>query len=174
MRSAAEWRKWSSSGKRPADIPTAPYRAYQNNGWLDWADWLGNGKAKRPFAEARIFARSLGLRSIREWRRYAASNKLPNDIPHVYLDVFAYANEGWTGYEDWLGKEKIKRPFAEARAFVRRLKLSTVLEWQQFTRSKNFPTDIPKSPDRGYAAAGWIDWGDWLGTGRSRSWRAKI
>ena len=173
LSSAVEWREWSSSGKRPVDIPSAPYRIYENSGWINWADWLGIEKQKRPFAEARAFARSLGLKSIREWKRYAASNKLPPDIPARPQDTFAYAKEGWAGYEDWLGKEKGKRPFADARAFVRGLKLSTVLEWQKYTRSKNFPVDIPKNPDRSYAADGWIDWGDWLETGRTRPWRAK-
>jgi hypothetical protein len=140
---------------------------------INWADWLGIEKHKRPFAEARAFARSLGLKSIREWKRYAASNKLPSDIPARPQEAFAYAKEGWAGYEDWLGKEKRKRPFIDARAFVRGLKLSTVLEWRKYTRSKDFPTDIPKAPDRGYAADGWVDWGDWLGTGRTRPWRAK-
>ena len=101
---------------RPDDIPSAPYRTYTNDGWVNWADWLGN---------------------------------------------------------DWLGKQKIRRPFAEARTFVRGLNLSTVSEWQRYTRSKNFPADIPKDPRRGYAADEWVDWGDWLGTGISRNWRAK-
>ena len=56
LSSAAEWRNWSSSGKRPVDIPSAPYRIYENSGWINWADWLGIEKQKRPFAEARAFA----------------------------------------------------------------------------------------------------------------------
>ena len=139
LSSAVEWREWSSSGKRPVDIPSAPYRIYENSGWINWADWLGIEKQKRPFAEARAFARSLGLKSIWEWKRYAASNKLPPDIPARPQDTFAYAKEGWAGYEDWLGKEKGNRPFVDARAFVRGLKLSTVLEWQKYTRSKKLP-----------------------------------
>jgi hypothetical protein len=173
LQSAAEWRKWSSSTKRPTDIPSAPYRSYANAGWVNWADWLGTEKHKRPFAEARDFARSLGLKSIRQWKQFVASKKLPFDIPARPQDAFAYGKEGWAGYDDWLGKQKIKRPFVEARAFARRLGISTVLEWQRYTRSKNFPADIPKWPDRTYAADGWVDWGDWLGTGRSRNWRAK-
>ena len=39
-----EWRKWSASGERPHDIPSAPNRTYRNEGWLSWADWLGYGK----------------------------------------------------------------------------------------------------------------------------------
>ena len=173
LKSASEWRKWSSSGGRPVDVPSAPYSTYKNKGWVNWADWLGTEKRKRPFAEARAFVRSLGLKSIRAWELYVASNKLPPDIPARPQDALAYAKEGWAGYDDWLGKEKSKRPFAEARAFVRGLKLRTVLEWVAFTRSEEFPADIPKSPDHGYATDGWIDWGDWLGTARTRPWRRK-
>jgi hypothetical protein len=112
-----------------------------------------------------------GRHSSRPRSRIQRADKLPPDIPARPQD--AYAKEGWVGYEDWLGKEKAKRPFTEVRAFVHTLKLSTVLEWQKYTRSNSFPADIPKTPDRGYAADGWIDWGDWLGTGRTRPWRAK-
>jgi superfamily II DNA or RNA helicase len=173
LQSAAEWREWSRSGKRPPDIPSAPDHTYANDGWLNWFDWLGNAKPKRPFVEARAFIRSLGLKSIREWKQYAASKELPFDIPARPQDALAYGKEGWAGYDDWLGKRKVKCPFAEARAFARSLKLKTVLEWQRYTRSKSFPPDIPKAPDQGYAADGWIDWGDWLGTGRRRNWRAE-
>jgi hypothetical protein len=172
LKSAAEWRSWSSSGKRPTDIPSAPYRSYQNAGWVNWADWLGNEQRKRPFTAARAFARSLGLKSIREWKRYARSSELPPDIPARPQDVSAYAKEGWTGYDDWLGKEMVWRSFPEARAFARSLKLSTVLDWQKHIRSNGLPPDIPKAPDHRYAVE-WIDWGDWLGTGRTRPWRAK-
>ena len=48
-----------------------------------------------------------------------------------------------------------------------------MLDWRTYARSNSFPDDIPKNPDRGYAADGWIDWGDWLGTGKTRPWRAK-
>ncbi len=118
LNSAAEWRVWSSSGQRPADIPSAPYRAYKNCGWRDWTDWLGTEKPKRSFYEARAFVQSLGMKSIREWKQYAASGNLPPDIPARPQDALAYAKEGWAGYKDWLGNEKkVKRPFLDARDF---------------------------------------------------------
>ena len=172
LRSAAEWRIYSSSGKRPSNIPSAPYRAYENSGWKNWADWIGAEKKKRPFVEARAFARSLKLGSIREWRSYARSGKLPPDIPARPEDALAYGKEGWVNYVDWLGKENQKRSFSDARAFVRALNLKTVLEWREHTQSKQYPADIPKSPDTAYASE-WVDWGDWLGTGRTRPWRSK-
>jgi hypothetical protein len=63
---------------------------------------LAPGQQKfRPFAEAREFARSLGLRSEKEWRDYAKSEQFPSDIPVAAHAV--YADCGWAGFGDWLG-----------------------------------------------------------------------
>jgi hypothetical protein len=56
------------------------------------------------------------------------------------------------------------RSFEDARAFVHVLKLKSVKEWQTYCKSGNRPSDIPSSPDRTYADAGWVDWSDCLGT----------
>ncbi|MEZ5029853.1 MAG: DEAD/DEAH box helicase family protein [Saprospiraceae bacterium] len=42
LRSTTEWRKYSESGNRPDNIPSAPSRTYKNAGWISWKDWLGN------------------------------------------------------------------------------------------------------------------------------------
>jgi hypothetical protein len=62
------------------------------------------------------------------------------------------------------------RPFAEARAFAHRLKLSGQKEWFAFVAGRlpakgARPADIPTIPCRSYAKAGWTNWGDFLGTG---------
>ena len=44
LKTAAEWREYSSSNKRPSNIPAAPQQYYQStNEWVSWGDWLGNG-----------------------------------------------------------------------------------------------------------------------------------
>merc|ERR1712146_799050 len=35
------WVKWSSSGARPADIPSSPDVTYAGQGWAGWVHWLG-------------------------------------------------------------------------------------------------------------------------------------
>jgi superfamily II DNA or RNA helicase len=57
------------------------------------------------------------------------------------------------------------RPFEEARAFVRSLKLKSGAEWYTFHR-KNKPPSIPYTPNAVYSKSGWVSMGDWLGTGR--------
>ena len=46
LRGSEEWFQYCKSGKdgkpRPDDIPSNPDKAYKNNGWKDWVDWLGN------------------------------------------------------------------------------------------------------------------------------------
>jgi len=39
-------------------------------------------------------------------------------------------------------------------------------EWAQYCKSGNKPKNIPANPWRAYKTKGWIDWGNWLGTGR--------
>ncbi len=104
-----EWRAFTKSGKRPPDIPSNPNTAYREQGWVGFGNWLGTNrvanqlKQYRGFTKARAFARSLRLKSIREWRNFVASGKLPQDIPANPDQT--YAKEGWAGFPDWLGKK---------------------------------------------------------------------
>ena len=78
---------------------------------------------------------------------------------------------------DWLGNGRIRRngwrPFEEARAFVRKLGLKSSAEWRAYCNSEGKPNDIPSTPHKLYADAGWNGWSDWLGSGgvRRTGWR---
>jgi hypothetical protein len=52
------------------------------------------------FKKARAFVRSLGLKSIDEWRDYVKSGTKPGDIPAA--PHYIYVNDGWRGWGDWL------------------------------------------------------------------------
>ena len=183
LRGIIEWKNFCKGelpekGLIPLDIPTCPDSVYRNEGWKGWDDWLGNNY--RYFSEARTFARSLDLKSQGEWGQFCKGNfpekgRLPSDIPSAPQQV--YANEGWSGYGDWLGTGRVAshlksyRPFAQARDFARGLGLKSWSEWIQFCQGKlpekgSLPSDIPKDSRRSYADKGWISIGDWLGTGR--------
>lgn len=60
------------------------------------------------------------------------------------------------------------RPFEEARGYVHSLGLTSQDEWVRLRRSGNLPADIPRAPWLVYANAGWVGFGDWLGTGNRR------
>ena len=107
LKNQTEWIAFTKSGKLPPDVPAAPYRTYKDKGWIGVGDWLGTGtiaprlRQYRPFLKARAFARGLRLKSSTEWRSFAKSDKLPDDIPADPRN--AYRDKGWTGMRDWLG-----------------------------------------------------------------------
>jgi superfamily II DNA or RNA helicase len=176
LKSHTEWRHYCKSGNKPDDIPAKPERAYAEAGWAGYTDWLGTGRVAnqsrqfRSFKEARAFVHGLKLKSYTEWRHYCKSGNKPDDIPTAPDQV--YAEAGWAGYGDWLGTGRHRgkgwRNFKEARAFVRGLKLKSMTEWRHYCKSGKKPDDIPANPHNTYAEAGWVGYGDWLGTGRRR------
>ena len=134
--------------------------------------WDGVSRWMR-FSSCRAFARSLGLKSVKEWEAWRkVPGQRPEDVPSTPDRV--YAGYGWQGYGDFLGtgnvvgnKRKSFKSFAEARAFARGLKLSGTRAWQAWSKHHR-PNDIPSNPHQVYKDAGWINWKDFLGTGNKR------
>ena len=169
-----QWEKYATTGKRPKNIPAIPSRTYKNN-WLGWGDFLGTGNVSpqnmefRNFESARTFVQKLEMKNEHEWREYCKSGNKPEDIPQSPSRV--YKDNGWQGMGDWLGtgniapQKKVFRDFESARTFVRKLGLKGGTEWRAYCKSGNKPEDIPRNPNQKYENLGWLNWGDWLGTG---------
>ena len=109
LKSAAEWRDYCKSGKKPADIPANPNQNIRGS-WLGWmGDWLGTGtvatrlRQYRSFKKARAFVRRLGLKSEAEWRDYCKSGKKPDDIP---ANPNRRIREGWLGRNGRLARDR--------------------------------------------------------------------
>jgi hypothetical protein len=140
-------------------------------------DWLGTGRIAdhlreyQPFKKARAFVHRLGLKSRDDWQEYCQLGKKPDGIPAKPQRT--YAKSGWVGWGNWLGTGTIAprlrayRSFERARALARGLKLKSYQEWREYCKSGKRPADIPTNPNIVYSDAGWIGWGDWLGTGRT-------
>jgi hypothetical protein len=166
-----QWCEYCKSGKKPDDIPYHPDRIYKNSGWNGMGDWLGNhrvankDKQFRSFEDAKKFVHSQNLNTYEEWKKYCKSGKKPEDIPSA--PNVTYKSE-WKDFRDWLGTKKptLKKKYRDfdlAKEYVKRFKIKNQKEWNGFTKSKDFPDDIPKAPRYAYADK-WISWGDWLGT----------
>ncbi|MGO9112954.1 MAG: integrase repeat-containing protein [Thermoguttaceae bacterium] len=190
LRNMEEWtayclREMIGVEPKPSDIPSAPHTVYKEKGWVNLGDWLGTGtiathqREYRPFDEAREFVRCLGLKNQKEWAKYISGqmpdrDPRPPDIPTS--PHLTYRNEGWVGYGDWIGTGTVApflrqyRPFAEARAFIQQLNLKSIKQWRSYCRGElkecePKPADIPANPHKVYRDGGWVDFGDWLGTG---------
>ena len=63
-------------------------------------------------------------------------------------------------------RKKDYLPFKEARDYVRGLGLKSAIEWREWAKSIERPNNIPSNPNLFYKDQGWINWGNFLGTGR--------
>ena len=172
----AEWRLYRSDPKRPLQIPSNPNRVYAGLGWISMSDWIGKSVVRefKSFEDARIFARNLQLKGWKDWREFVNKTGLPSDIPVNPHQV--YKHKGWVHIGDWLGIPNYQprvleaRDFQDARAFVQELGFTTVKQWKDYSKSKDRPSDIPKSPETVYANKGFIDLYDWIGS-QPHQWR---
>jgi Phage-integrase repeat unit len=110
LSSRKEWQAFTKSGKLPSDILANPNQTYRNDGWDGMRDWLGAGRRRGgwpPFEETRAIARTLGLTSNKQWRRYVKlgqlSGKMPADPDAVYR------GSGWISWPDWLGTGRARK-----------------------------------------------------------------
>jgi hypothetical protein len=90
-------------------LPVRPHLEYRESGWISWEDWLGSDINYHDFVSTRKFVHSLKLQTKKAWVDYC-QGRLTNkprktDSVFTYPEI-AYRDEGWMGWEDWLGKGK--------------------------------------------------------------------
>jgi superfamily II DNA or RNA helicase len=176
-----DWNNYWKINTIPSFIPIQPDQRYKRNyknGRFSWKDFLGISFIS--FNEAKKFVEKLNLKSKEEWNDYCQGKfpnlpKKPEDIPRE--PNLRYKKE-WINWEDWFTGKTTKifgewRAFEEAREFARNLNLKGSIEWKKYYKGElegypPKPNDIPTAPDVAYKNNGWIDYGDWLGTGRKR------
>ena len=143
-------------------MPVCPHLTYKQHGWTDYADFLNYKPTNQflPFNQARKFVRSLGFKTVAEWKQCLASGKRPKNIPSTPKVVY---KGKYKGVRDWLGLPK-KRflPFAEARKYIRSNKNLTGYNWWKWSKTHR-PSNIPARPDIVYKDEGWKGWKDWFG-----------
>ena len=160
LKNREEWRKYSKSGKRPADIPAGPDLFYKEE-WKGMGDWLGTGTLSnrnlsfRSFSDARKFVRKLGLKHDGEWRQYCKSGKKPDDIPTNPNRTY---KKEWISMGDWLGtgtiaSQKIRKnmlSYAEAQIEAKKicaeLKIDLQDDWNKAWDEGKIPKNLPRNP----------------------------
>ncbi len=139
--------------------------------------------AYRSYEEVQIFCREHGAGTQRQWRKLfeKLGSDWPVDIPKSPDKTST--GRGWTTWGNFFGtgrvgtRDKIFRPFAEARAFIRTVGLTSQNDWHPYCTKRlpgkpPKPTDIPSTPETVYAAE-WQGWADWGGYENSKPtwWR---
>ena len=175
LKNLNEWQAWCKSGKRPRYIPSAPNATYKHEGWQGFGHWLGTGNlASRqltflPFKKALVYARSLKLKGLKEWKDWAKTSFRPANMPST--PDRTYKHDGWQGYGHWLGtgavapKDQQFLPFEKALVYACSLKLKGQKEWETWCKSGVREGNVPSNPQRTYKHDGWQGYGHWLGTG---------
>lgn len=97
----------------PSDVPRSPHNVYAGQ-WRGWGDWLGTGnvapfeKKFRLFEEARVFARTLGLRTGEDWQNWSAvPGNRPPDIPSRPESTY---RQHWISWADFLRPPAVDAP----------------------------------------------------------------
>lgn len=173
FKSVQDWNKYRLNPNFLDNMPTNPNVVYKNKGWISWTDWLGTKKGFNgeylSYEDAKLYIKKFNLKSQRDWKAFVKSKNKPHNIPSNPNSV--YLNIGWKGFGDWLGTGIIAnsnrkyRSFNEAREFVQSLNLKNSVEWENYRKSINKPSDIPSNPNITYKDSGWKGIKDWLGTG---------
>ena len=136
LKRTKEWDEYCKSGKKPIEIPVNVARIYKNKGWVGMKDWL-----IEPDTD---------------------SNHFPLTPQSVYK------NKGWDGWGDFLGTGNTLKgnylDFKQAQSVIQSYKLSSQNSFRVFSKTDDFPTNIPTNPNRQYRNKGWKNWADWLGT----------
>eukprot|EP00947_MAST-08B_sp_MAST-8B-sp1_P001531 g1531.t1 len=164
-----EWQEWSKSGQRPCNVPSHPDQVYKGKGWVSWPDWMGykpkNQKAKSQqmlaYEDARAIVIKLKLTSREEWKEWSKSGQRPCNVPAGPDQV--YKGKGWVSWPDWMGykpknqkaKSEQMLAYEDARAIVIKLKLTSVEEWREWSKSGQRPCNVPAGPDQVYKGKGW-------------------
>jgi hypothetical protein len=164
FKTTAEWRKYSSSGKRPKYIPCNPNIIYKKQ-FKGLRDWIGLPEQFLPFEEARKYVRK--NMTGRNWWEWCRTNR-PSNIP-IRPDVI-YKNEGWKSWEDWFGKKKKKfLPYKKAKALARTLGIKGSTEWHLLSKQGKRPKTIPAGPYNYYKE--FVSYADFFGY--KRGWNAR-
>lgn len=106
LKSAEEWKEYClkfESDINKNNIPHFPPLAYKNK-WVSWGDFLDSKHVVpskfRPFKEAVIYVRNLGIKSCKEWQKYCDLGDKPSDIPHSPQKIY---KDEWQGWNYFLG-----------------------------------------------------------------------
>ena len=174
-----EWRSFIKGEDKekvslPENIPPNPDVIYRNVGWKAWSDWLvwpNDKKVYSSFFKVREFARSLRLKSKKQWMEYCSQENPSHLRYNISLPVkpwLEYKNIGWKDWSDWLGTKIQFKDFKTTRKFIRTREFKTISEWKDYCDGNSIKhgrktKNIYACPEIAFKNSGWKGWDDWFG-----------
>ncbi len=168
IKTAKEWKIAKKKDNLPNGVPGHPQIVYLNNGWVNWADFLGTENHREieylNFEEAQKYVRDQNLKNTSEWKIWSKTHR-PFNIPGAPDAI--YKEKGWISWADFLGadinQKGNKLDYDQAKAIIRPFKIRSSVSWREFVKSDQMPQNVPANPDREYKNKGWKGWADFLG-----------
>ena len=123
--------------------------------------------------------KKLNIKSKSIWNKNI--DIIPDFIPKYPYESFL--NSGWISWGDFLGTNRNQDniqaknyiSYIDAKLWIKEnLDIGTLLKWKENVSNDNIPYFIPNRPERFYKNRGWINWGDFLGTGRISNQNKKL
>jgi superfamily II DNA or RNA helicase len=139
-------------------LPAAPHAFYKDEGWTNWAAFLGNKERNfySTYKEAQIAVQKLEIKSSIEYdKRYKEDPKLPAAPFRVY------ENKGWKNWYVFLNKgDGDFYSYTQAKIAVKKMGINSLQEYRlRFKEDKK----LPSSPKASYKNNGWVDFYVFLG-----------
>jgi superfamily II DNA or RNA helicase len=168
LKSEKEWVAHTKLKNFPRNFPARPNKTYIKK-FEGWGVFLGTGnvadflKKFRSYKKAKKYAQSLKLKNREEWYAHTKSKDFPKDIkknPFQYKDFKGFGEFLGTGYVATQCREY--RSYKEAKKHVKFFKMKSMQDWIVYSKSKNFPKDLPAYPGHKYKKE-WEGWVDFLG-----------
>ena len=164
-----EWFIFKKSKNFPVSMPKHPELYYKDEfeGYPKFLGYSYSGGRKhfKTYLKAKKYVQSLKLKNVTDWINYKKSKNFPLDIPKI--PEITYKNE-FEGYVKFLGTDRRQGSnflsYNEAKKLTKTFKIKNLKEWIAFGKTKNFPNNLPKSPDVFYKNE-FEGYGVFLGTG---------
>ena len=101
IKSIVEFEERRKTDQELQQVPSNPHRAYKEEGWISWYDFLGTNRVWLTLGKAKEIVRQKGIKSGREFRERRKTDPELRQIPSN--PNIAYKEEGWISWYDFFG-----------------------------------------------------------------------
>ena len=119
---------------------------------------------------AKELLKPFNIKTISQYKKLHKNLNLPQGVPSKPFN--SYKNKGWKDWSDFLGHEIIAPQdkkfltYEESIPVIRSYGFQSTSELREYVKKNGLIKGIPSNPNQEYKDKGWVNAGEWLGTGR--------